>query len=234
MLDAMKTCAPRRVGNRAIAIMYERETRPIRVAVKPAYLDDQSDPDDDRYVWSYTVTIENRGAETVQLLSRYWHITDGTGRVQEVRGPGVVGAQPVLGAGRELPIHQRLPAADRLGHDERPLPDEGRLGRGFRGRNPRLSAGKPLRAAANPLSALPARCGCNARLRVNRAFQSDFIASTENSPCHDLRQDRPSRDEAERAIRTLLRWAGDDPDREGLRDTPGPRGARLRGLVLRL
>ncbi len=79
--------------------MYERETRSIHVAVKPAYLDDQSDPDDGRYVWSYTVTIENRGPEPVQLLSRYWNITDGAGVVREVRGPGVVGAQPVIAPG---------------------------------------------------------------------------------------------------------------------------------------
>src|SRR5476649_1542270 len=74
-----------------IGHQYELETKRIRVAVKPAYLDDQSDPEDDRYVWSYTVTIENRGPEPVQLLSRYWNITDGSGRVQEVRGAGVVG-----------------------------------------------------------------------------------------------------------------------------------------------
>ncbi|MDE1939206.1 MAG: Co2+/Mg2+ efflux protein ApaG, partial [Alphaproteobacteria bacterium] len=80
--------------------MYERTTRGIKVAVKPAYLDDQSDPDDGQYLWSYTVVIENKGSETVQLISRYWHITDGEGRVQEVRGPGVVGAQPVLAPGQ--------------------------------------------------------------------------------------------------------------------------------------
>ena len=80
--------------------MYERTTHGIRVAVKPAYLDDQSNPDEGEYLWSYTVVIENKGAEAVQLLSRYWHITDGDGRVQEVRGPGVVGAQPVLAPGQ--------------------------------------------------------------------------------------------------------------------------------------
>ena len=78
---------------------YELETRRIRVAVRPAYLDDQSSPEDDRYVWSYTVTIENRGNEPVQLLSRYWNIIDETGRIQEVRGPGVVGAQPLIAPG---------------------------------------------------------------------------------------------------------------------------------------
>lgn len=68
--------------------------------VKPAFLDEQSDPEAGRYVWSYTVTIENQGPEAVQLLSRYWNITDGSGRIQEVRGPGVVGAQPVIEPGQ--------------------------------------------------------------------------------------------------------------------------------------
>jgi ApaG protein len=82
--------------------MYERETRSIRVAVRPAYLDDQSDPEGERFVWSYTVTIENRGPEAVQLVSRYWNIVDGQGRVKELRGPGVVGAQPVIAPGESF------------------------------------------------------------------------------------------------------------------------------------
>jgi ApaG protein len=89
-------------SDEALGHQYELETRAIRVAVKPAYLDDQSDPDDDRYVWSYTVTIENRSAEPVQLLSRYWNIMDGTGRVQEVRSPGVVGVQPIIAPGESF------------------------------------------------------------------------------------------------------------------------------------
>jgi ApaG protein len=80
--------------------VYERVTRGIRVSVKPSFLDDQSDPEEGRYLWSYKVTIENKGGETVQLLSRYWQITDEAGRVQEVRGPGVVGAQPILEPGQ--------------------------------------------------------------------------------------------------------------------------------------
>ncbi len=87
---------------RELGHQYELVTRSIRVAVRPAYLDDQSDPDDDRYVWSYTVTIENRGREPVQLLSRCWTIVDSQGRVQELRGPGVVGAQPVIGPGESF------------------------------------------------------------------------------------------------------------------------------------
>ena len=79
--------------------MYSAVTREIRVQVEPIYLDDQSEPDDAQYVWAYRVQIENEGTETVQLLSRYWHITDGMGRVQEVRGAGVIGEQPVLNPG---------------------------------------------------------------------------------------------------------------------------------------
>ena len=97
---------------------YERETRSIKVAVKPAYLDDQSDPEDDRYVWSYTVTIENNGAESVQLMSRYWNITDGQGRIQEVRGPGVVGAQPVIAPGESFQYTSGCPLETSSGYME--------------------------------------------------------------------------------------------------------------------
>ena len=79
--------------------MYAETTRSIRVTVKPYYLEDQSSPTDNRYVWAYHVRIENRGAETVQLRRRHWRITDAMGRMQEVRGPGVVGEQPVLKPG---------------------------------------------------------------------------------------------------------------------------------------
>ncbi len=95
---------------------YERETRSIRVAVKPAYLDDQSDPEDDRYVWSYTITIENKGQEPVQLMSRIWLITDGDGRTHEVRGPGVVGAQPVIGPGESFEYTSGCPLETASGH----------------------------------------------------------------------------------------------------------------------
>lgn len=97
-------------------MVYERTTHGIRVAVKPAFIADQSNPEDDRFLWSYTVTIENRGAETVQLISRYWHITDASGRVQEVRGPGVVGAQPVLAPGQAFEYTSGCPLATASGH----------------------------------------------------------------------------------------------------------------------
>jgi ApaG protein len=79
--------------------MYAETTRSIRVTVKPFYLEDQSSPADNRYVWAYHVRIENQGRETVQLRRRHWRITDALGHVQEVRGPGVVGEQPVLPPG---------------------------------------------------------------------------------------------------------------------------------------
>lgn len=79
--------------------MYAETTRKITVKVEPTFLDEQSDPDERHYVWAYKVRIENRGGATVQLLNRYWRITDAGGQTQEVRGPGVVGEQPVLAPG---------------------------------------------------------------------------------------------------------------------------------------
>lgn len=79
--------------------MYSRTTNNIKITVTPVYIDNQSDPAEHHYVWAYTVHLENMGEKTVRLLNRYWHITDATGAVQEVRGTGVVGEQPVLNSG---------------------------------------------------------------------------------------------------------------------------------------
>ena len=79
--------------------MYRQVTDDIAVSVEPIYLDGQSVPDEGRYVWAYRIVIENNSGSTVQLQSRYWRITDGNGRVEEVRGPGVVGEQPILNPG---------------------------------------------------------------------------------------------------------------------------------------
>ncbi|MBI3443842.1 MAG: Co2+/Mg2+ efflux protein ApaG [Magnetospirillum sp.] len=79
--------------------MYTQTTRDIQVTVKPFYLDDQSSPGDNHFVWAYRVRIENKGSQTVQLMRRHWVITDAIGHVQEVKGPGVVGEQPVLRPG---------------------------------------------------------------------------------------------------------------------------------------
>jgi len=80
--------------------MYSATTREIRVTVRPVYLADQSSPSENHFVWAYQVRIENHGSEIVRLRTRYWRITDAQGRVQEVRGPGVVGEQPELEPGQ--------------------------------------------------------------------------------------------------------------------------------------
>jgi ApaG protein len=82
--------------------MYSETTRSITVTVEPVYLEDRSSPADHHYVWAYRVRIQNGGQETVQLRRRHWRITDALGRVQEVRGPGVVGEQPVLQPGQSF------------------------------------------------------------------------------------------------------------------------------------
>ena len=82
--------------------MYTQKTKNISVTVTPIYLEDQSQPDEDHYVWAYQVRIENDSLETVQLRSRHWRITDVNGLVQEVRGAGVVGEQPVLEPGESF------------------------------------------------------------------------------------------------------------------------------------
>ena len=95
--------------------MYQAVTRGFRVTVKPQYLPEQSSPDEDRYVWAYTIEIANLGAETAQLLSRYWRITDAEGKVQEVRGPGVVGEQPRLEPGEAFTYTSGVPLSTSSG-----------------------------------------------------------------------------------------------------------------------
>jgi ApaG protein len=82
--------------------MFTETTRAIRVTAQPQFLPDQSAPEQEHYVWAYTIEVENLGRETVQLLSRHWHITDARGQVQEVRGAGVIGEQPVLRPGESF------------------------------------------------------------------------------------------------------------------------------------
>jgi ApaG protein len=80
----------------------EAVTRGVRVRVESEYAPDRSQPGSGQWFFLYTVTIANEGAETVQLLTRHWIITDGTGNVEEVRGPGVVGKQPTLRPGESF------------------------------------------------------------------------------------------------------------------------------------
>ena len=78
------------------------ETNGVLVEVQSFYLEDQSQPANRRFVFAYQITISNNGSEVVQLETRHWIITDGLGDVEEVKGPGVVGEQPVLSPGESF------------------------------------------------------------------------------------------------------------------------------------
>lgn len=79
--------------------MYTAETKGIRVTARPDFSPERSDPERGQYFWTYAIEIRNLGAEPVWLKARYWRITDGLGRVSEVRGAGVVGEQPRIAPG---------------------------------------------------------------------------------------------------------------------------------------
>jgi ApaG protein len=85
------------------------------VEVQPRYLPEQSDPEDSRYLFAYTVTIRNTGEVTAQLVSRHWIITDADGQIEEVRGPGVVGEQPVLRPGESFQYTSGCPLGTPVG-----------------------------------------------------------------------------------------------------------------------
>jgi ApaG protein len=89
--------------------MYRAVTRQIEVTVEPNFMPERSSPDRQQYFWSYTIVITNSSAETVQLKTRHWIITDGTGRRHEVRGEGVVGEQPVLAPGGRFEYTSGVP-----------------------------------------------------------------------------------------------------------------------------
>ena len=80
--------------------MYNCLTNSIRVTVEPHYLEEESDPERERFFWAYAIEIGNEGLASVQLLARHWRITDGNGHVEEVRGAGVVGEQPHIDPGK--------------------------------------------------------------------------------------------------------------------------------------
>ena len=93
----------------------EATTRGVHVRVEPQFDPERSDPTQDHWFFLYTVTITNQGEETVQLLRRHWIITDGEGQVEEVRGPGVVGDQPVLQPGESYPYTSGCPLTTAFG-----------------------------------------------------------------------------------------------------------------------
>jgi ApaG protein len=89
--------------------MYEAVTRQIRVRVEPRFLEERSDADEGNFFWSYTIDVFNEGREIVQLKSRFWRITDERGKVEEVRGPGVVGETPIIKPGTSFTYSSGCP-----------------------------------------------------------------------------------------------------------------------------
>ena len=98
--------------------MYSKTTKKINITVNPYYLEDQSEPDDQHYVWAYQVIINNLGKESVQLINRYWKIIDSNGSKQEVKGEGVVGEQPILNPGEKFEYTSGTPLSTPSGFME--------------------------------------------------------------------------------------------------------------------
>ena len=95
--------------------MTERKSDPIQVRVQPRYIAERSNPSRSTYFFAYHITITNLGTEPAQLLNRYWHITDGNGNIEEVRGPGVVGQQPRLLSGETFEYTSFCPLPTEFG-----------------------------------------------------------------------------------------------------------------------
>ncbi|MDR6954507.1 ApaG protein [Ancylobacter sp. 3268] len=98
--------------------MYRATTRGVQVTVTPRFAPERSDLARSQYFWAYTIEIVNLGASTVQLLTRHWIITDALGRVQEVRGAGVVGERPVLPPGAHFEYTSGVPLPTSTGSME--------------------------------------------------------------------------------------------------------------------
>ena len=93
----------------------EAVTREVRVSVAAEFSPERAKPTDNQWVFVYTITIANEGRETVQLVTRHWIITDGTGDVEEVRGPGVVGETPTLAPGETFTYTSGCPLTTPFG-----------------------------------------------------------------------------------------------------------------------
>ena len=89
--------------------MYRAVTRKIEVKVTPRFIADRSSPANGYYFWAYTINLANRGGETVQLKTRHWRITDAAGKLQEVKGAGVVGEEPTLKPGETYEYTSGVP-----------------------------------------------------------------------------------------------------------------------------
>ena len=124
--------------------MYTQTTKKINITVKPYYLEDQSEPEDQHFVWAYKVIIDNQGNEKVQLVNRYWRIIDANGSMQEVRGKGVVGEQPVLNPGETFEYTSGTPLTTSSGFMEGTYEMKSSTGDKFDVQIPKFSLDNPF------------------------------------------------------------------------------------------
>ena len=124
--------------------MYSKKTKKINITVNPYFLDDQSEPEDQHFVWAYQVTIDNQSNEKVQLKNRYWKIIDSNGSEQEVKGEGVVGEQPILNPGEKFEYTSGTPLATPSGFMEGHYEMETRNGFIFEASIPLFSLDSPF------------------------------------------------------------------------------------------
>jgi len=124
--------------------MYSKKTRKINITVNPYFLDDQSEPDEQHFVWAYQVTIDNQGNEKVQLKNRYWKIIDSNGSEQEVKGEGVVGEQPVLNPGEKFEYTSGTPLSTPSGFMGGYYEMETKTGKKFEAIIPQFSLDSPF------------------------------------------------------------------------------------------
>ena len=123
--------------------MYTKTTKSINITVDSFYLDEQSIPEEHLYVWTYQVTINNLGQETVQLKNRYWKITDSNGIKQEIKGRGVVGEQPILNPGEKFEYTSGTPLSTPSGFMEGYYEMETKNGKKFDATIPLFSLDSP-------------------------------------------------------------------------------------------
>ena len=124
--------------------MYSKTTKSITITVNPYYLEEQSEPDEQHYVWAYQVTINNLGKESVQLINRFWKITDSNGTKQEVRGKGVIGEQPILNPGEKFEYTSGTPLSTPSGFMEGHYEMETKSGNKFDASIPLFSLDSPF------------------------------------------------------------------------------------------
>jgi len=124
--------------------MYTKTTKKINITVNPYFLEDQSEPEDQHYVWAYQVTINNLGKESVKLKNRYWKIIDSNGTKQEVKGEGVVGEQPTLNPGEKFEYTSGTPLSTPSGFMEGYYEMETKNGSRFEASIPQFSLDSPF------------------------------------------------------------------------------------------